>query len=93
MKLCQRVLDEKECQRNGRRVWYYQTLKEKRCDELWSIQRNQVTGTHYKDCGKSALEANKDVDKPGRYAIRIYARKGDDGCFVNLMKDARGISW
>jgi len=36
------------------------------------------------------LEADKNVDKPGRYAILIYARHGDDDAFFILRRMQEG---
>ena len=41
----------KVCQKNGRQVLLFQSLKERGCDGLWSIQRSTATGACNEDSG------------------------------------------
>ena len=47
----------KMCQRNGKRVLLFQSLKE-RCDGLRSMQKSNVVGARNENCGERAGEQN-----------------------------------
>ena len=52
---------EKVCQKNGKQALLFQSLKDRGCDGLWSIQRGKATGACNEDSGESVGEQNKRI--------------------------------
>ena len=84
MELCQRVLDGMGIPEDWKTSVVIPMFKGKgmlmSCGAYMGVKLLDHTG-----------EENKNVNKYRQYAIWLYARERDDGCFVYLKKDAGGI--
>ena len=64
----------------------FQSLKERGCDGLWSIQRSKAPGACNEYSGENAGEQNKRIGNDRLHAIWLYAWQGDDSHALFILR-------